>query len=253
MQSADAKTFGQLVDKVWGLKATVLTLQQKRTYFEALGAYTLQQVAAGLNAHVQDAERGQFLPMPADIIRQIQRLATADGRPGADEAWATAIRSVDESDTVVWTEESALSWAIARPVFDRGDEIGARMAFRDAYNRMVASARERGVAVSWVVSEGFDRERRVLALERAAQSGQLPRIEAEALLQLAGPAPVSGLGDLLSRPDVPAHAREAIARFKKIVADRQAKPGQDGVEKAKTAELKSEAAAKVDAYTKETP
>lgn len=244
MQLRDLRDFAQMLDKVWGLKGQTLTADQKKTYFEALGAHELAEVRAGLNAHVQDPERGQFLPMPADIIRQILRLVATDGRPGADEAWATALRSADETDTVVWTEETQQAWAAARPVFDRGDEIGARMAFRQAYDRLVAGARERRVPPVWVVSEGFDAGKRAIALTRAADLRQLPAPIVAALL----PPPAVGLGDLFGRPDVPEHARQAIERFKARVAARAAEPGRDGLEKQRTADLKAEAAARVDDY-----
>lgn len=248
MQPRDAREFAQMLDKVWGLKGQTLTAEQKKTYFEALAGYDLAEVRAGLSAHVQDPERGHFLPMPADVIRQILRLVAADGRPAADEAWATAIRSVDETDTVVWTNETAQAWMVARPVFDRGDEIGARMAFRQAYDRMVASARDRRIAVSWVVSEGFDAGKRALALTRAAELLQLPQAEAAALLP---PPAVVGLGDLLKSPDVPERARQAIERFKAKVAERAAAPGVDGVEKERTRTLKTEVAERVETYKKD--
>ena len=36
----------------------------------------------------------------ADIL---ERIETADGRPLADEAWATAILAMEESETFIWT------------------------------------------------------------------------------------------------------------------------------------------------------
>ena len=44
----------------------------------------------------------------------LERIEEQDGRPGADEAWAIALGALDEADTVVWTDEMAEAFAIAR-------------------------------------------------------------------------------------------------------------------------------------------
>lgn len=71
----------------------------------------------------------------------LQRVQAADGRPGKDEAWAIAMTTNDEYETVVLTDEIQLALAAAKPVLDAGDKIGARMAFISAYERFVGQSR----------------------------------------------------------------------------------------------------------------
>lgn len=104
----------------------------------------------------------------------IERLSQHDGRPSADEAWATALDALNEAETVVWTNEAQQAFAIARPVLSAGDKTGARMAFRDAYERIVRDARESCKQCEWSASLGWDKDRQAVALKRAESAGLLP-------------------------------------------------------------------------------
>lgn len=112
----------------------------------------------------------------------LERINTSDGRPGADEAWATAILAHDEAETVVWTSEISMAFSVARPLLDLGDKVGARMAFRDAYERMVIDARRERNPVRWEASLGYDADRRRSVLSSAVEFGRLPAQYAQALL-----------------------------------------------------------------------
>lgn len=125
------------------------------------------------------AEQSDFAPVPNAIA---MRCRLMDGRPGPEEAWALALTSRDEEATVVWTWECAEAYAIATPIMALGDEIGARMAFREAYVRMVADARATGRAAVWQVSAGWDKKRRVEAIEQAQKAGLLEAPKVIALL-----------------------------------------------------------------------
>jgi len=103
----------------------------------------------------------------------LERIEGQDGRPGADEAWAIAIGALDEADTVVWTDEIAQAFDVARPILEARDKVGARVAFRDAYERMVREAREAGQQGRWVASIGHDASRRGAALTQAVQRGRI--------------------------------------------------------------------------------
>lgn len=111
----------------------------------------------------------------------LERLEEADGRPGADEAWAIAISAQDECETVVWTDEISQAFAVARPILEARDKVGARMAFRDAYERITRESRAERAPVRWSVSLGNDPERRASALSAAVA---LRRIEAGAAQHL---------------------------------------------------------------------
>ena len=103
----------------------------------------------------------------------IERLSVADGRPTANEAWALALKAMDESETVVLNNEISQAMDYARDIFNAGDEIGARMAFRDSYERIAKEARENGTAVNWWPSLGHDVTRREAAIQKAISLGKL--------------------------------------------------------------------------------
>src|SRR3546814_7492643 len=141
MRDTDFTRFTALLDDIAGVlpNAKPFSPAGKSLFFRALAGYRIDDVERGLMAHVADPQRGRFLPAPADVIAQIEGAAANDGRPGADEAWALAYRAADEAETVIWTEETAQALAAAWPVLQAGDKVGARMAFKGAYDRLVRS------------------------------------------------------------------------------------------------------------------
>ena len=48
--------------------------------------------------------------------------------------------------TGVLTDEMRIGWATCQPILDQGNEIGARLAFRETYAREVGMARKMAVA-----------------------------------------------------------------------------------------------------------
>lgn len=121
----------------------------------------------------------------------LERIEEQDGRPGADEAWAIALGALDEAETVVWTDEMAEAFAVARPVLEARDKVGARVAFRDAYERLVREGRESGKGCKWVASIGHDATRREAALIQAVQRGRVAAASVAHLLPApAGDTPV---------------------------------------------------------------
>jgi hypothetical protein len=94
-----------------------------------------------------------------------------DGRLGSEEAWAMLPKS--EAESVVWSSEMAEAARISAPLLEEGDRVGARMAFKQAYERLVAAARDAGVPVDWQVSLGHDPRGREEALRIAVERGRL--------------------------------------------------------------------------------
>lgn len=47
-----------------------------QVWMQALAAFEREQITKALSAHLMDADRGQFMPKPADIVRQLQGTAT---------------------------------------------------------------------------------------------------------------------------------------------------------------------------------
>lgn len=154
-----------------------------------LQQFPVEVVIAALNK-LRRESKGRFVL--AAIIEKIEEI-NPDGRPKADEAWAMIPQ--DENLSAVMTQEMAEAMGIAQPLLNEGDKIGARMAFRDAYNRIVETNKRNGVQVSWFPSLGFEKSGRVPILAEAVRLGRLTQNhvlrliapeETETLLQLAG-------------------------------------------------------------------
>lgn len=107
------------------------------------------------------------------LVSIIDRISGADGRPSANEAWSYALRSMDESETVVINDDISKALSVATPIYNAGDKIGARMAFKDAYDRCVMEARERGDSPNWWASLGHDKNRREPVIRDAIEKGYL--------------------------------------------------------------------------------
>ncbi|MBI2725414.1 MAG: hypothetical protein HYX42_04105 [Polaromonas sp.] len=103
-----------------------------------------------------------------------------DGRPGVEEAWAQM--PFDESQSVVWTDEMCRAFGIALPLLAEGDKVAARMAFKEAYTRMIGEARDEGRAVVWTPSLGWDKNGHAAALSEAVSKGRLTYDHAESLV-----------------------------------------------------------------------
>jgi hypothetical protein len=191
-----------------------------------LRGLTGDEIRRGLQA----CRSSKFPPSIPEFI-EFCRPATSSNRPSADEAWAIAIRAADEAETVVWTEEIAEAWGICRSVMDAGDEIGARMAFRAAYDRLTADARVSGTPAKWIVSQGHDVDRRAAVIEQARSAGLLP-------------APVvSQFVPLLESRAQPLPAADVAAKIAELRAITGArKPPERESEHERTRRLKEEAA-----------
>lgn len=246
----DFDGFAATLDDLWSLKGQALTAGARMMFFRALEDYPLREVEAGLFAHSRDSKRGQFLPMPADVIAQINGLVADDGRPGAEEAWASAFRATDENATVVWSSEMAEAFGIARPLALAGDEVAARMAFKESYTRLVSEARERRVPIAWSATLGHDTAARNVTLLPHVQAG---RLSADLLLD----AP-TGLDEVLALPaaeetqsnrDARAKARALLLSMRAEATSRKGAPTAQQIDRERTDALKAAAASKVRNYT----
>ena len=101
-----------------------------------------------------------------DVLSRID-----DGRPGPEQAWAMIPQS--ENQSVVWTEEMANAFGVARGLLDSGEKVAARMAFKEVYIKLVSDARDGKTKVSWTPSLGHDRHGREAVLSEAVNLGRL--------------------------------------------------------------------------------
>lgn len=170
-------------------------------WFNQLSPYSPDVIRKAFAAY--RIERPDFAPAPNGIAA---RCTLLDGRPDENEAWAVALTSQDEAETVIWTDEMAGAFNLARPLLATGDEIGARMAFKDAYKRLVQDSRALKRPTNWTVSAGWNAERRQVAVQKAVVAGLL-----------AGPQPhlalpnESGLSP--AKPEGLQKLKEALAQL----------------------------------------
>lgn len=138
-----------------------------KLFWKALCDISNQVAVDAIDNYAINDKNAAFSPMPAHIKRYLPQ---GKAHPGADEAWAIAIKASDERESLIWTQQIAAAWGIAQPMYDDGDKIGARMAFKDAYNRIVDCACE-PVAI---VSIGWDKDGREDVVPKAIKMGLLP-------------------------------------------------------------------------------
>ena len=203
-------------------------------WWKVLEPFPFSAVEASMTVH---ARRSPHKPKPADIIEVINQ---QDGRPSADEAWPIAIQAADEQSSAVWTEEIKQAWFHCWPVFESGDETGARMAFRQHYGRLTEYARANGVGVKWSVTLGHDPELRELAVEKAVSQNLIGNEMAKTLLP--SPDPITDEGQHIaalvgySGKTTKSPPSEELQQNLKKIRDGLATPGPD------TAALKKEQA-----------
>lgn len=170
---------------------------------EDLSAYPFDEIRRAL-ARCR-AELYGKLTLPAII----ERIPSANAHLTGNEAWALALHSTDEQETVVWTPEIARAFAAAKPLLgDRPDKVGARMAFLAAYERELATAKAEGRPPEWQVSLGHDPQRREIVLNDAVSTGKLPAPKVAHLLPPPD-KPVTEEGKR-QRKQVVSHLRELI-------------------------------------------
>lgn len=177
---ATAEAMGQTLTKA----AALLMVQD-------LAGYTEPALAAALKACRQQG--GRF---SVDAI--LKRVLATDGRPEANEAWAIALRSFDEAESVLMTPEIQQAAVAAAPIFNARDKVGARMAFLAAYERLVAAARAEAQPVSWNLSLGHDQQGRETAIREGQRLGLLTGPAAALLLEQHSLGPMTADGQAIA-------------------------------------------------------
>lgn len=136
-----------------------------------------QQIMAALTRVMRECD---WITLKA-INERIPGAGTDDGRPDVEIAWAMCPKT--EEVSVVWTDEMATAFGVARPLLNDGDAIAARMAFKAAYAAEVILSRSKALPVKWQVSLGYDKNDRVRAVSEAVAKH---RITTDAAMALVG-------------------------------------------------------------------
>jgi hypothetical protein len=168
-------------------------------------------------------QKGRNPPTVADVVDII---GSHTGSVNADEAWGAAVSAADETLTVIWTQPMAEAWGVAQPIFNAGDEVGARLAFRAHYERDIAVLRAKGIAPTYWVSQGSDEAQRVAVVQDGIRRGLLPPSVGQVF---SLPAPTDGIAGLLEsaqakgdEPAMQARAMEAVAAIRRLLVPRPA-------------------------------
>lgn len=117
-----------------------------------------------------------FFPKIAELREFAGALPSnrSDGRPGPEEAWARMPKGERmEDESIVWCEEERVAYGTCRGLLLDRDLIGARMAFKERYEREVLEARSQGKPVRWTMSAGYDIEHRLTTLAAAIQEKRI--------------------------------------------------------------------------------
>ena len=175
----------------------------------ALSEHSPESILIALEACLKEL---RYFPTVADIISRIE---AKDGHPGAEEAWAMIPK--DESGSVVWTGEMAEAYSVASSLLRSGDEIGARMAFKEKYAAVVKEARALKLAPMWSPSLGSDESGRTAAIMQAVEKNRMSLEHAEKITTaFIGKLPDRIAITCSSEPEVP--PEEALARIRNITA-----------------------------------
>lgn len=175
----DKKLFVEILEPVFSAYNKTADAQTLKLWFALMQKYDIQTFKKGIYSHLTDPDAGRFMPTPAHIIAQIEKTLNKNNGVSADEAWSIALQALDERNTVVWNDAISQAFAIAKEVLP--DRVGARMAFKNAYERIL-NGLESHDKLKWYPSIGTCKETREEALKRAADAGRLKRDHVESLL-----------------------------------------------------------------------
>lgn len=167
MRPEDKQEFAQVIRATFDNYGRQSPLPETlKVWWASLEAVGMQQFRMACMTHIRNEPK--FPPTLAQLLELLGH--REPGKLGADEAWGIAVKACDETETVVMNDLIAQAWGIAKPIMDLGDEVGARVAFRDAYNRLM---RETAAPVRWWPSLGSDPHKRDSALAEAQRAGLL--------------------------------------------------------------------------------
>lgn len=182
MLTNDFDLFNELFKTLADSYNKTLSALQLKMYFKVLSKYPLEAIQIAAEAHLSDAERGRFMPVPADLIHQLEKMRF-DDRPSAEEAWSTAIQAIDERVSFMWTEETQDAWyAAASELMAIGDKFNASRGFIQKYNDLVSVARLQAKPVVWIVAQGYDKDLRDQVIRQAHKDKKITTEHAKILL-----------------------------------------------------------------------
>ena len=155
---------------------------------------------------------------PAEIAKHLPANALWIG---ADEAWATFPK--DEADTQAVTNAALEAWGVCSGIYIDGDKIAARVAFKDAYTRVVERERANNNPPLYSITLGHDKERREIAITEAFRKGlindsqalkHLPRLAVDHNAKLLVDVDASTMPESHNKTEL-----ENLRRIKQMIAE----------------------------------
>ena len=175
MKESEKVEFAQVIAGMAAIFRHEVKQDAVMIYWELFKNYDLSEFKLACSKCMVE---NKFFPVPAEIIQHIPS-AQKNNHVGAEEAWAIAEEAMNEYSTVVLTNEILEAKVICQDLYDSGDKVGARMAFKDAYNRIIKTAQP----PRWKVSEGYDKARKQDAIRNALALGRLTQEKAQYYLE----------------------------------------------------------------------
>ena len=165
MTTNEKKEFAEFIASIFEIYSAKITPASIMIWTNMMNNYPFSVIKDALLHHVQHST---FAPKPADMINFIK---SKDGRPSADEAWAMIPRN--EYVSAVLTQDMLTAMAAAQPLLNEGDQVAARMAFKDSYNNLVNEARNKCTPIAWFPSLGEDKNGRESVITEAIRLGRI--------------------------------------------------------------------------------
>lgn len=103
MTATDRRGFAELLAGVYALKSKSLSEAVLEIWWRSLAGYDLAAVADALGRHVTNPDTGQFLPMPADVVKMLGG-TTKDASLIAWSKLDMAVRRIGSWTTVVFDD-----------------------------------------------------------------------------------------------------------------------------------------------------
>ena len=160
MKASDKGEFTAIFKSAMEVYDKELSLDALSIWWATMADISIEDFRKSMTRHITTSP---FFPKPADILRSFRK----DDKPGAEEAWSMIPKN--EYDSVVWTNEMAVAFGAALPLLNDGDAIGARMAFKEVYERECA----KNNPTKWTPSFGMDRSGREAVLQKAVSLKRL--------------------------------------------------------------------------------
>ena len=211
MNDSEKHEFGRVVTNVFLIYEKNPEKAVIDIWWHALRKFDFADVRKAFSRFVTGPD-GKFAPKPAHII-ELLTAGYNDGRPGAEEAWAMFPK--DEADSAMVTTEMSEAWGAASPLWRDGERVGARMAFKERYQRIVESNRANGVDVAWMPTLGTDMSGREYAIQDGISRKLLaPKFALDVLPPENAERVLSAVGE---RHLLPAPSAEGIARLNGMI------------------------------------